>query len=144
MVLADLISESEEKTLEFAADFAVKLRMGDVLALSGQLGAGKTVFTKGLCRGLECADQVSSPSYTLVNTYKGRFAIYHVDLYRIERPDEIADLDPDRLFYPDGITIIEWAEKIKYLLPQDIWIVKIEIVGENKRRLRIARGKWPR
>ncbi len=144
MILADLISESEEETLKYAADFAVKLRIGDVLALSGQLGAGKTVFTKGLCRGLECVDPVSSPSYTLVNTYKGRFAIYHVDLYRIERPDEIADLDPDRLFYPDGVTIIEWAEKFKYLLPQDIWIVKIEIIGEYKRRLRIARGKWPR
>jgi tRNA threonylcarbamoyladenosine biosynthesis protein TsaE len=143
MIIADRIAESEESTLQIAADFAVKMRMGDVLALVGPLGAGKTVFTKGLCGALECKDLVSSPSYTLVNIYEGRYKIYHVDLYRIEKPDEIADLDPDKLFYPDGITIIEWAEKVKHLLPKDIWIIKIDIVGEDKRRLQIARGQWP-
>ncbi|HDS00538.1 MAG TPA: tRNA (adenosine(37)-N6)-threonylcarbamoyltransferase complex ATPase subunit type 1 TsaE [candidate division Zixibacteria bacterium] len=137
------LSDSEQKTQELAEDFARELQKGSLVALTGQLGAGKTVFARGLCRGLGFEGIVSSPSYTLVNIYKGRFRINHVDLYRIENTDEIADLDPDELFYPEGVTIIEWAEKIKQMLPARKWIIYLELAGKNKRRIEIFDSVWP-
>jgi tRNA threonylcarbamoyladenosine biosynthesis protein TsaE len=137
------LSDSEQKTHEFANDFARNLDKGSLVALTGQLGAGKTVFARGLCRGLGFDGIVSSPSYTLVNIYQGRFRINHVDLYRIENTDEIADLDPDELFYPEGVTIIEWAEKIRSILPAQKWIVFLELAGKNKRQIEIYDSVWP-
>ena len=136
-------SESVEQSLEIAADFARRLEGGEVIALIGELGAGKTVFAKGLCLGLGCGQLVSSPSYTLVNVYRGRFIINHLDCYRLNDPREIDDLGPDELLYPEGITIIEWAEKIKDYLPENKWVIRISILSENGRRLEFFKDAWP-
>jgi tRNA threonylcarbamoyladenosine biosynthesis protein TsaE len=136
-------SNSEENTIEIASEFAQKLGRGSLVALTGELGAGKTVFARGLCRGLGFDGIVSSPSFTLVNIYQGNFRINHVDLYRIERQDEVGDLDPDELFYPEGVTIIEWAEKIREMLPEHKWIIYLELTGENERRIEILDSAWP-
>ncbi|MBD3216687.1 MAG: tRNA (adenosine(37)-N6)-threonylcarbamoyltransferase complex ATPase subunit type 1 TsaE [candidate division Zixibacteria bacterium] len=136
-------SASEENTIEIASGFAQKLGKGSLVALTGELGAGKTVFARGLCRGLGFNGIVSSPSFTLVNIYQGKFRINHVDLYRIENSDEVGDLDPDELFYPEGVTIIEWAEKIREMLPEHKWIVYLELTGENERRIEMFDSLWP-
>jgi len=130
-------SDSAEKTYQIARQFAQRIKKGDVIALSGELGAGKTVFAKGLCRGLGCNQMVSSPSYTLVNIYQGDYPIYHVDCYRLDSSNEIIDLDPDQLFYPDGITIIEWAEKVRDYLPANTIQIEIEIIDESHRTIQI-------
>ena len=132
-----VVTNSEEETRQFAQDFSADLQSGQVLALYGDLGAGKTVFTQGLCRGLECKEIVNSPSYTLVNIYQGKWTVYHVDCYRLNSAEEINDLDPDRLFEPDGITIIEWAERVERYLPDNCIRIKIELESENSRRLGI-------
>jgi tRNA threonylcarbamoyladenosine biosynthesis protein TsaE len=137
------VSDSEEKTIEISSNFAGNLDSGSIVALTGELGAGKTVFARGLCRGLGFDGIVSSPSFTLVNIYQGKFKINHVDLYRIETQNEIGDLDPDELLYPNGVTIIEWAEKIRKMLPERTWIIFLELVGENKRRIEIYDSVWP-
>ena len=137
------MSDSEATTFKIASEFASRLESGAVIALVGELGAGKTVFARGLCHGLGFDEIVSSPSFTLVNIYEGRLKINHVDLYRIENTDEISDLDPDELFYPAGVTIIEWAEKIKNLLPEKKWIICIEILGRDKRKIEIFDSVWP-
>ena len=131
------ISNSEEETRQFAEEFSAGLKSGQVLALYGDLGAGKTVFTQGLCRGLGCREVVNSPSYTLVNIYRGKWTVYHVDCYRLNSAEEINDLDPDRLFEPDGITLIEWAERVEKYLPENCIRIKIEHQDENIRRLEI-------
>ncbi len=136
-------SDSEYRTIQIASDFAQKLGKGSLVALTGELGAGKTVFARGLCRGLGFDGIVSSPSFTLVNIYEGKFRINHVDLYRIESPNEVGDLDPDELFYPEGVTIIEWAEKIREMLPERKWIIYLELTGENERRIEIFDSVWP-
>ena len=136
-------SDSECRTIQIASDFAQKLGKGSLVALTGELGAGKTVFARGLCRGLGFDGIVSSPSFTLVNIYEGKFRINHVDPYRIESPNEVGDLDPDELFYPEGVTIIEWAEKIREMLPERKWIIYLELTGENERRIEIFDSVWP-
>lgn len=130
-------SHSEQHSRQLAGEFAADLKYGQVIALYGDLGAGKTVFTQGLCRGLECGQVVNSPSYTLVNIYQGKWAIYHVDCYRLSAAEEINDLDPDRLFEPDGITVIEWAERVEEYLPEDCIRIRIELENENSRRIEI-------
>jgi len=132
-------SQSAEQSRQIACELAVELEYGQVLALYGDLGAGKTVFTQGLCRGLECEQLVNSPSYTLVNNYQGKWPIYHVDCYRLNSAEEINDLDPDRLFEPDGITIIEWAERVEAYLPQNCIRIRIELEDADCRRLEIIR-----
>jgi tRNA threonylcarbamoyladenosine biosynthesis protein TsaE len=136
-------SESTEQSLKIAADFAQRLKGGEVIALIGELGAGKTVFAKGLCSGLGCDQLVSSPSFTLINVYRGRFKISHVDCYRLNDPHEIDDLGPNELLYPEGITIIEWAEKIKDYLPENKWVIRISMLSENGRRLEFFKDVWP-
>jgi tRNA threonylcarbamoyladenosine biosynthesis protein TsaE len=138
-----IVTDSTEASFEAGVNFADNLTHGDVVALLGDLGAGKTVFTKGLCVGLGCDQLVSSPSYTLVNIYQGKFTINHLDCYRLNSCEDMNDLGPDELLYPDGVTIIEWAEKIKAMLPDNIWVIKIDILDENKRQIKVFRNRWP-
>jgi tRNA threonylcarbamoyladenosine biosynthesis protein TsaE len=136
-------SSSPEETMNVAERFAAQLESGELVALTGELGAGKTVFAKGLCHGLGCEQMVSSPSFTLVNIYQGIHMIFHLDCYRLVRPAEIEELDLKELFYPAGITIVEWAEKIKDYLPPRKWIVQFEIISESQRQLTFFKDHWP-
>jgi len=138
-----IVTQSAEESFQAAEKFADKITSGDVIALLGDLGAGKTVFTKGLCRGLGCDQLVSSPSYTLVNIYQGKFTINHLDCYRLNNSEDIEDLGPDELLYPEGVTIIEWAERIREALPKKLWVIKIDILDETKRQIEISQNLWP-
>ena len=113
------------------------LRPGDVVALYGELGAGKTCFIQGLARGMGVRSEVTSPTFIFVNEYQGRLPIYHVDLYRTEDLQEIVDLGIEEYLYGDGITVVEWAEKIEHLLPAGTIRVTISGLGDEPRKIRL-------
>ena len=133
------LSESAEATTNFAAKFATVLKPGAIVALVGNLGAGKTTFTKGIAKGLGVKDyrHVNSPTFVLIKEYKGRVPLYHFDLYRLDNIKDIEDLDSDGYFFGKGITVIEWADKCKALLPKDCIKVKFKIKSENEREITI-------
>ena len=133
-----MLTHSEDETAALARDLAPALQPGDVLLLSGNLGAGKTAFVRGLAEGLGIApEDVSSPTFTLVHEYRGgRLALYHVDLYRLERA-ATEDLGLEELGARDGVLAIEWPDRLTHELP-DARTVTIEIVDETTRRIAIT------
>jgi tRNA threonylcarbamoyladenosine biosynthesis protein TsaE len=132
-------SNSAEETEALGARLAESLGPGDVVALTGELGAGKTCFTQGLVRGLGVARRAVSPTFVLVNEYRGRLPVHHVDAYRTESLAELLDLGLEEMFAGDGITIVEWADKLLPLLPPHTVHVHIEGVGDEPRVIRITR-----
>ena len=116
------------------------LRAGDVVALIGQLGAGKTYITKGIAEGQGVKDrnEVTSPSFVLVKQYMGRVPIYHFDAYRLRLPDEMYDIDCVGFFWGNGISIVEWADKVMECLPDDFIKITIETVGQTSRDIHIS------
>ncbi|WP_350300961.1 tRNA (adenosine(37)-N6)-threonylcarbamoyltransferase complex ATPase subunit type 1 TsaE [Peribacillus frigoritolerans] len=127
------ISQSEEETAQFAHRLAEKLSSGDVLALEGDLGAGKTAFTKGLAKGLGVTRMVNSPTFTIIKEYMGRLPLYHMDVYRVSESEE--DLGFDEYFDGDGVTVVEWAHLIKDHLPEEILNIYIYRLGDTSRRI---------
>lgn len=137
----EILSENTQQTENIASNIGASLRQGDVLALSGELGAGKTCFTGGLARGLGVDEKyrITSPTFTLINEYPGRFRLYHFDIYRINDYSEFEDLGYEEYFYGNGVVVIEWAEKISRILPPDTLFIKFEYIDENKRKI-IVKG----
>ena len=127
-------SESCEDTWRIAASFGASLSPGSVVALFGELGAGKTRFVQGLASAWDVQDVVSSPTFTLVNEYRGRVPVYHIDLYRIRHEEEALDLGLDEYLFGRGITIIEWSERILHLLPDSAWRIHITPTDEENGR----------
>jgi len=141
----ELISSAPEETFEAGRRVGERLAGGEILLLSGVLGAGKTVFVKGLAAGLGLdAAEVSSPSFTLVNRHgEGRLVLYHLDLYRLaEGPAAAHAVELDELLAEESaVIVIEWAERLgQYRLPSTVWRVRIEGDGEDPRRINVARG----
>ena len=116
-------SQSISDTLHIGKEVARKICQGNIIALYGHLGSGKTVLVKGFCLGLGVQDDVTSPSYTLMNCYAGHFPIYHFDFYRLERGSDWNELGLDEFLFDDGISFIEWPDRLENFLPRD----KIEI-----------------
>jgi tRNA threonylcarbamoyladenosine biosynthesis protein TsaE len=131
-------TRSEEETFELARRMASGFKGKEVVLLTGELGAGKTVFAKGLAAGagVVATDRVSSPSFTLVNIYEGRWPVFHVDLYRLEREADILDLGWED-FLEGGIVVVEWAERLPPSLRLDGIRVRIETAGDDERRITI-------
>lgn len=119
------ITRSFEETEAAAARLADTLKGGEVIAMYGDLGAGKTAFVRGLARALGINAHITSPTFTIVNEYEGRLELYHFDVYRINDPEEIYEVGYEDYINSDGVCIIEWAELIEELLPQDCIRVKI-------------------
>ena len=128
----EIRTSSPEETERLGERIGRALEPGIVVALIGELGAGKTTLTKGIARGLEVPDLVHSPTFTLIHEHKGRLPVYHFDLYRLDTPEQIEDLGYEDYFNGQGVTIIEWAEKIPSLLPDDH--LEIRISGEDDAR----------
>jgi len=132
------ITRSEEETFSLARDLAVDFKGDEVVLLEGELGAGKTVFARGIAAGLGLKDltQVCSPSYTLINVYPARVPIYHMDLYRLNRASEILDLGWEE-YLGEGVIVVEWSERLDF----DGKAVRIHIGvdEEGKRRITISR-----
>ncbi len=122
-----IITNSPEETLRVGEKFAGRLKPGSVVALIGDLGSGKTTFIKGVCRGLNVVEESTSPTFTLINEYTGKFPVYHFDFYRIEKASEIYEIGSDEYFYDSGVCLIEWADKVIDFLPKN----RIEIYLKN-------------
>jgi len=129
-------SESAAATQAWGAALAGQLEPGDVIALQGDLGAGKTNFAQGLARGLSITEDVNSPTFILANEYSGgRLPLYHIDAYRLENADEARGFGLDDYLNGDGVTVVEWAERVRDALPQDTLWIEFKYLGENERRL---------
>ena len=128
-------THSEEETMAVAREVAATLRAGDVVLLSGTLGAGKTAFVRGLAEGLGLnPDEVSSPTFTIVHEYRGgRLSLYHADLYRLERT-ATEDIGLEEMGVKDGVLAIEWPDRLTHALP-GAREIRIEVVDENTRRI---------
>ena len=138
-------TKSASETIQIGKGIGHLLRPGDVVALVGELGAGKTQFIKGLAEGVGVGKPtyISSPSFTLINEYLGKVPFYHIDLFRLEQEKEAEELGLEDYFQAGGITAIEWADKIPFLLPEEILWIEIHYTGENIRSLEIS-GKGDR
>lgn len=131
--MAVFISESREATERFAANYAKTLSPGDTVLLDGDMGAGKTVFAKGVAKGLGVTEEVTSPTYAYMNDYDGR--LFHYDCYRIETPEQAERLGLADYFDMGGICLVEWSENIRPLLPENAKRVRIRKLGENEREI---------
>jgi len=137
-------TKSTSETIRLGKKIGKLLTAGDVVALVGELGAGKTQFIKGLAAGVGMGNPtyISSPSFTLINEYPGKIPFYHVDLFRLAREKDAEDLGLEDYFQGGGITAIEWADKIPSLLPKEMLFIHIAYTGKNKRSLEIiGKGK---
>ena len=130
-----IISKSESETIALGSQFAAKLEAGAVIALSGELGSGKTHFVKGIAKGLGFLDEVTSPTFTLVHEYRGgRLPIWHVDWYRIKSVEEAFRLGLEEV-WQEGVTVMEWPEKAEAFLPPNTQWLKIKTRDENEREI---------
>ncbi len=135
-----LCTSSPEETIQLGQFIGEVLKPGSVIGLCGELGTGKTHLIKGLARGLGVDDRyyVTSPSFTIINEYPGRIPLNHFDLYRLEEMDQMEELGYEEYFYGEGVTVIEWAEKVLPLLPENRLMIEITHLSENRRKFRIT------
>lgn len=135
------ISNSAEETVAVGEKLAKQVKKGDVIALVGELGSGKTVLAKGVAKGLGVrgARYVNSPSFVIIKEYKGNPPLYHFDLYRLDKVHRIDSVNFEEYFYGNGVTVIEWADKIRDLLPQKYIEVRLSVIGEHKRKIDITK-----
>lgn len=135
---------SEEETKRLGINIGNSCKCGDIYCLIGDLGVGKTAFAKGLAKGLNIQEHITSPTFTLVNEYEGRLPLYHFDVYRITDIDEMDEIGYEEYFFGDGVCLIEWADMIGTLIPDSaIWIniQKDLSKGENYRKIIISNKK---
>lgn len=128
-------THSADETMSLAETLGSLLQEGDVLTLEGDLGAGKTTFTKGLAKGLDIKRTVNSPTFTIVKEYKGRLPLYHLDVYRLEDSDE--DIGFDEYFYGKGVSVIEWAHFIEDYLPAERLDIQLFYLEGNERHVKL-------
>jgi tRNA threonylcarbamoyladenosine biosynthesis protein TsaE len=131
-----IATHSPEETIELGARLAAELLAGDLIALIGELGAGKTMFTKGIAKGLGVGEYeyVNSPSFVVMKEYPGKKPLYHFDIYRLDEKRFCETLDYEEDFYGDGITVVEWADKVEDILPEEYLEVKISHGGKDSRK----------
>jgi tRNA threonylcarbamoyladenosine biosynthesis protein TsaE len=135
----NIVSHSVKQTITIGRMIAGNLAKGDIVCLFGSLGAGKTVLVKGIAEGLGIKKrEIISPTFVLLQEHRGRVPFYHFDLYRLTNPKDILDLGYEDYLYDDAVTVIEWADRLKYLLPKECLSVELVIKGAVLRLLRIS------
>jgi len=133
------VTNSVEETEALGEEFARGLKPGSVVALYGELGAGKTAFVRGIAKGLKVEANVKSPSFTIINEYKGgSLPLYHIDLYRLEGKESIEHLGLEEYVYSNGVCVIEWAERAEHVLPENAVKVVLLYDGDGRRRIDLA------
>ena len=135
---------SQDETEKIGYDTAIKALPGQIYCLSGDLGVGKTVFTKGFARGLGIDEHITSPTFTIINEYEGRLPLYHFDVYRVADPEEMDYIGCDEYFFGNGVCLIEWAELIEDIIPENAVWIKIEKdleKGTDYRKITIGEDK---
>lgn len=136
----EYISDSPEETEALGERLGKILKPGAVIAFYGDLGAGKTAFTRGLARGLGCREPVTSPTYTIVNEYlSGKIPLFHFDMYRLRSGDELFDIGWEDYLTRGGVCAVEWSENVEDAL-EDVTTVRMEKIGANRRRITITGG----
>jgi tRNA threonylcarbamoyladenosine biosynthesis protein TsaE len=135
MAKSKLISRSPEQTQQLGMRLGQMAQAGDVFLLTGNLGSGKTCLTQGIAWGLGVKEYAFSPSFVLIREYTGRLPLYHIDFYRLERIEEIADLGLDEYLSGQGVCAIEWADKGMVLMPEEHMLINLEYLSENERAI---------
>lgn len=136
----EYIVTTVEETYKIGVLIGSRVNSGDIVCLIGDLGTGKTHLTKGIAKGLDIKDHITSPTFTIVNEYIGRLKLYHFDVYRVNDPDEIAAIGFDEYIFSDGVSVIEWANYIEELIPPNnlsITIEKLPKLGDDFRKINI-------
>ena len=127
--------KTEEDTINLGKKIGKQLKKGDVVALDGSLAAGKTYLTKGIAKGLGIQEDITSPTFTLISEYSGRFNLYHMDVYRLEGVEDFLDLGTEEMLYGDGVCVIEWSKKVKQALPKNTIYIDIMVNDDNSRKI---------
>lgn len=127
----NFIVDNVESTINLGNKLGNMLKPGDIICLNGEMGTGKTHFTKGIAKALGIADPITSPTFTIVNEYEGRLKLYHFDVYRVNDPDEIEAIGFDEYIFSDAVSIVEWSNYIEELIPTEHISVKIEKIPEK-------------
>ncbi len=136
----EYIVTTVDETYKIGELIGSRVNSGDIICLIGDLGTGKTHLTKGIAKGLDIKDHITSPTFTIVNEYTGRLKLYHFDVYRVNDPDEIAAIGFDEYIFSDGVSVIEWANYIEELIPPNnlsIAIEKVPSLGDDFRKITI-------
>jgi len=136
-----IITNCEIETTSIGEKVSGKLMPGDVIAMYGDLGAGKTAFVRGLAKGLGLSGRVSSPTFTIVNEYLGKTTLYHFDMYRLKNADELFDIGWEDYLESGGICVVEWSENVEGAFPPDTIRVEINKLDENRREINIIAPK---
>lgn len=138
-----LLMKDESDTREYGLRLGQQLSKGSVVALIGDLGTGKTALTKAVAEGMGIKEMITSPTFTIVMEYRdGRLPLYHFDVYRIGEPEEMYELGYEEYFYGDGVCVVEWADLIEELLPEDCLKIYIEYGAEEGQRIyRVSGGR---
>ena len=131
-------TEEAAETVALGERLGAALRPGDVLALTGELGAGKTTLITGIARGAGVTAEVHSPTFTLIHEHPGRMPFYHVDLYRLESGDSLGDLGLEEYLYGEGVTVIEWAERLASMLPEAAVCVNLIVTDDEERDVELS------
>lgn len=133
---------SAEETIELGKKIGSLLKKGDIIAMQGTLAAGKTTITKGIAQSLGIKDEITSPTFCLISEYEGKMPLYHMDVYRLEGGEDFINLGVEDLMYGNGVSLIEWSEKVMDELPKKTIILKIEpIEGTTERNITLE--NWP-
>ena len=134
-----LKSGGVDETIRLGIKLGMLMSPGDVIALIGELGAGKTTLVKGIVRGLGVKDlrTVKSPTFSLVHTYRGRIPVYHFDAYRLKDSQEMLDIGSDEMIHGNGVALVEWADNVSGCLPQEYLKITLTAVSENERNMEI-------
>lgn len=131
---------SAEETTALGEELGRRLKPGDVVALFGDLGAGKTTLTKGIAQGMGVTAEVHSPTFTLIHEHPGPIPLYHVDLYRLSSEEEVEWIGIDEYIYNEGVTIIEWADRMRSLLPPERLDIDLRMKGDTEREMVFETG----
>lgn len=132
-----LTTHTAEETIELGRKIGSLLKKGDILAMQGTLAAGKTTITKGIAEALGVKDNITSPTFCLISEYEGKMPLYHMDVYRLDGAEDFAGLGTEDMLYGEGVSIIEWSEKVMSELPKKTIILKLEPHEDGSRTITI-------
>lgn len=139
-----MVSHSVTETESLGERLGGCLRAGDVLALTGDLGAGKTTLVRGIARGLGCPEPVSSPTFVLMHVYEGRLALYHFDAWRLSGPEDLLGIGAEEYLEGEGVAVVEWSERAEGILPSQRLEIRLESLEAPEERRLCLRGLGPR
>lgn len=134
----EIVSTAPEKTFSFGRQLGQLLQEGSVLCLIGDLGAGKTLLVQGIAQGLGLNEEITSPTFTVMNVYEGNIPVYHFDLYRLESPEQLVDIGFDEYTNAGGIAIIEWPDKFPGFMPDSYLRIELIKTGDNDRLIKVS------